>query len=379
MFIPRIHTDLDFLVARLFYADSGHGQVFKDIQIHKDLDERTSQDHELLYLLNSVHSHLLNNQIDALEASLSIEDVKEKWKRKMDFRQYFRESNFGEVNVEEQVYSYFEQRTGVDKKIWSHSPLRSVLFSFLKFAPANDLAMDISFGNRIGHSLILARVFYNSVTVHFNKFYRNQKEICREDNYQANFRTFTYPANIFSQTAQSITKSEKLIINLFNEIEGGRQLNLILIGPITDQSKRVTTNLLIEKIHEHEGYLSDRAILLAIRPLMIGPKSCTGRFIQYQPPKGIFSDIEEEVSDDLVKSNVPVYSVGPNGDVTKIEPKDLKKYQESCRSSTHNPKEQKPPPYGLVIQCNDVQCIYEFRVFRKKDPEKEQSERREQR
>ena len=70
MSIPRIHTDLDFLVARLFYADSGHGQVFKDIQIHKDLDERTSQDHELLYLLNSVHSHLLSKQIDALEGKL---------------------------------------------------------------------------------------------------------------------------------------------------------------------------------------------------------------------------------------------------------------------------------------------------------------------
>ena len=70
MFIPRIHTDLDFLVARLFYADSGHGQVFKDIQIQKDLDERTSQDHELLYLLNSVHSHLLNKQIEALEGKL---------------------------------------------------------------------------------------------------------------------------------------------------------------------------------------------------------------------------------------------------------------------------------------------------------------------
>ena len=36
----------------------------------------------------------------------------------MDFKQYFLDSNFGEVNVEEQVYSYFEQHMGVDKKIW---------------------------------------------------------------------------------------------------------------------------------------------------------------------------------------------------------------------------------------------------------------------
>ena len=63
IFIPRIHTDLDFLVARLFYADSGHGQVFKDIQIQKELNDKIAQDHELLYLLNSVHSHLLKKRI----------------------------------------------------------------------------------------------------------------------------------------------------------------------------------------------------------------------------------------------------------------------------------------------------------------------------
>ena len=47
---PRINTDLDFLVTRLFYANSGCGQVFKDIQTQKELDKRT--DHRFLYLLN---------------------------------------------------------------------------------------------------------------------------------------------------------------------------------------------------------------------------------------------------------------------------------------------------------------------------------------
>ena len=36
----------------------------------------------------------------------------------MDFREYFRDSKFGNANVEEQVYSFFEQHMGVDKKIW---------------------------------------------------------------------------------------------------------------------------------------------------------------------------------------------------------------------------------------------------------------------
>lgn len=95
---------------------------------------------------------------------------------------------------------------------------------------------------------------------------------------------------------------------MFKEKVGGRKLDLILIGPLRDQSKRVTSkhsigmtahgilltplaNLLIEKIYDHDGYFSDGAILLAIRPLMIGRKSCTSRFIQYQPPGG-YGDIE---------------------------------------------------------------------------------------
>uniref|UniRef100_A0A1X7TBV7 Uncharacterized protein n=1 Tax=Amphimedon queenslandica TaxID=400682 RepID=A0A1X7TBV7_AMPQE len=38
----------------------------------------------------------------------------------------------------------------------SHSPV----FGFLKFAPNNRLALNISFGSRTGHYLILARAFY---------------------------------------------------------------------------------------------------------------------------------------------------------------------------------------------------------------------------
>ena len=50
MTTPPIYTDLDFLVTRLFYANYGYGQVFKDIQIQKELDENTGRN--LLYLLD---------------------------------------------------------------------------------------------------------------------------------------------------------------------------------------------------------------------------------------------------------------------------------------------------------------------------------------
>ena len=51
-FTPRISSDLDFLVMRLFRADSGHGRVFKDIQVTKEIKSLVTQDHVLLHLYN---------------------------------------------------------------------------------------------------------------------------------------------------------------------------------------------------------------------------------------------------------------------------------------------------------------------------------------
>ena len=56
-------NDIDFLLMRLFKADSGHGQVFKDIQITKHLYTQNSDDHKRLYLLNKIQSDFLDEQI----------------------------------------------------------------------------------------------------------------------------------------------------------------------------------------------------------------------------------------------------------------------------------------------------------------------------
>ena len=64
-FNPRIKNDMDFLLMQLFRADSGHGQVFKDIQVVKHLRAKTSDDHQRLYLLNKIHSDWLDQQISS--------------------------------------------------------------------------------------------------------------------------------------------------------------------------------------------------------------------------------------------------------------------------------------------------------------------------
>ena len=51
---PRVENDLDFLLMRLFRADPGHGRVFKDLQVDKELTRLVSEDHELLHLTSSI-------------------------------------------------------------------------------------------------------------------------------------------------------------------------------------------------------------------------------------------------------------------------------------------------------------------------------------
>ena len=46
----RIRNDLDFLIMMLFRSDAGHGRVFKDIQVQKELKHLFDRDHELLHL-----------------------------------------------------------------------------------------------------------------------------------------------------------------------------------------------------------------------------------------------------------------------------------------------------------------------------------------
>lgn len=138
-FSPRISNDLDFLLMRLFSADSGHGQVFKDIQIYKELNEKTSQDHELLYLLNIVHRQLLLKRIEKQgtlnydivatyclkieprrrsQQGEAITDEDDEFERWQDLKKYFFMSKFDNTNPEKQVYSYFKSQMGVSFKDW---------------------------------------------------------------------------------------------------------------------------------------------------------------------------------------------------------------------------------------------------------------------
>ncbi|XP_019857674.1 PREDICTED: uncharacterized protein LOC109585971 [Amphimedon queenslandica] len=100
---------------------------------------------------------------------------------------------------------------------------------------------------------------------------------------------------------------------------------------------------------------------MAIRPLKIGAESRTNHFIQYQPSKGIFKELKDEVNS-ILADNCIVYSVNPNG---KVEECDLSQAVAvplpKLNQSRGVPLDENP--YGIQVYCNDIPCIYEFRLF----------------
>ncbi|XP_019860386.1 PREDICTED: uncharacterized protein LOC109588697 [Amphimedon queenslandica] len=315
VFSPRIHTDLDFLVTRLFYSDSGHGQVFKEIQILKELEYRSIQDHKLMYLLNMIYEKYLINKGGFATECAKMSFLQEHYK---DIQAYFLKTHsFDENNIEQSLYFEFKKGSGANETNChgSCSTFKSEIFRFFRFAPRKKCALDISFGNRRGHSLILARAFSESLTIHFNKYYKDFEEVCHKNDYHANYYTLTLQNDIYGQNADSNAKSDIPIVQFLKSEDEIRTIDLITVGPITEYSDIITTNILLHKIHRQNKYFTKKAILLAIRPLEIGFEQRSEHFIQYIPPQRIFK----------------------------------------CHSE--------PTEKDFVVECNNVQCVYEFKMY----------------
>ena len=65
LFHPRIKNDLDFLLMRLFRADSSHGRVFREIQVEKENSVLREKDHQLLHLMINVQQDMRNKVVRA--------------------------------------------------------------------------------------------------------------------------------------------------------------------------------------------------------------------------------------------------------------------------------------------------------------------------
>ena len=55
-FSPRVTNDIEFLLMRLYRTDAGHGKVFKEIQIQKEINQRNKEHSELLQMFLTADS-----------------------------------------------------------------------------------------------------------------------------------------------------------------------------------------------------------------------------------------------------------------------------------------------------------------------------------
>lgn len=85
----------------------------------------------------------------------------------------------------------------------------------------------------------------------------------------------------------------------------------------------------------------------------------------------IFKELKDEVNAAL--ANCTIYSVKPNGkveecDLSKVvavplpKPDDINHRGSSAQKNSS--ADNNPYPYGIPVQCYNVPCIYEFRVFK---------------
>jgi hypothetical protein len=243
-----------------------------------------------------------------------------------------------------------------------HTPtIRNIIFGFLQFVDKNDFAMDISFGST-GYSLILARAFKDVLSLNFDPFYANDKEVYHLEQFHADYCTVRFQENVLTKGTAKLNKLEEGLSKEFEgpypDLKGSRKrLNLVLVGPFTDDGKIATVNLFLERQKNACRY-AKHCILMYIRPMKIGPRNVADKFCSFTPPEDYF----------LKSGNGP--KLMELGFVEKIWAKK--------NSATTSPdggvfivacEEIKNELHILVnAECHETQCQFEITLFEYRGP-----------
>ena len=75
----------------------------------------------------------------------------------------------------------------------------------------------------------------------------------------------------------------------------------------------------------------------------------------------IFEDLKDKVNAELANANCSVLSVMPKG---KVDYCDLSKTVAVRLTKPDDFADNNSDPYGILVQCDNVPCIYEFRLFK---------------
>lgn len=430
LFSPQIKNDLDFLLMQLFQVDSGHGQVFKEIQVSKEYRRLYARDHELLHLFvnlqqdmrakkarqrrkgatnttseevvvpiehgasqeNPNHASSAENQRptgslctpcckrrrkdsgsdDKSDGSSSNEDMFEsrgvgrdkssvrkrrKNKKKLqlteatnqdttgdrqraELRAYFKNAGF---NARPENVAYLDYKPDLGNTHWTDiESIRTRFYGFMQFAPDNDVAVDISFGS-VGFTLALARAFRTAMSINLHEFYEDDKP--KKQSFYTNYYTFMFPQGVFSRNNEVLNEVNKCFCDEFEGKED--KISFIVVGPIDDQSKITTVNLLINTYYTTK-YIEEGAILLAVRPLQIEHKVTAGKYFRYKPSKSLFDCTyhQKEVKPKLESAHETLKSSGCREGLFSIVRVGRRKYK------------------GLRVSCAGTECVFEFVAYK---------------
>eukprot|EP00731_Ephydatia_muelleri_P005919 Em0003g167a len=421
LFSPGIKNDLDFLLLQLFQADSGHGQVFKEIQVAKEYRRLYSRDHELLHLFVNLQQDMrakkekqqrqpINNDIEVVthqdtptqgeegvvsaqndhtprssmcvpcckrkrkdsgsddmsDSSSTDEDMfqtrgiggnrssarkrkrgrKERLKEMTTDRQqaelktYFRNAGF-DGDPEKVAYLNYKPDLGNTK--WTDiESIRSRFYGFVQFAPDNDVAMDISFGS-VGYTLALARAFRTAMSINLHEFYKEDEP--KKQSFYTNYYTFMFPQDVFSRSNLVLNKMNQCVYEEFDGRE--HKISFIVVGPIDDQSKITTVNLLINTFYTTK-FIEEGAILLAVRPLQIEQEVTADKYFRYKPSKSLFDPKfhRTDVKPKLKDADRKLKENGSRGGLFQTVRVGKQKYE------------------GLRISCADTECVFEFKAYK---------------
>lgn len=312
LFSPSIKSDLDFLVLRLYQSDSGHGKVFKELQVSKAYRSLHIHDHKLLHLLinlqqdwrvyrdamrNSSLSQRCNNKMLCNSTELEGEiPTNEEYEHHLELQDYFRKYGGKYANPEVEAYKDYKEDLGninLNGLEWiAIQTIRSTFYEFVKCAPhltttnGSGYALDVSFGT-LGYTLALARTFQKVRSVNFHPFYED--DMPKRTAFYTNYDCIMVAQDVFSRSSIVLNKTNEYICE---GIRNRNILNFIVVGPIDDTSKIATVNLLISHLLSADC-IETNAMLLTVRPLQIAHKSTSETYFSYEPSEPKFA-VERE-------------------------------------------------------------------------------------
>lgn len=332
---PRIKTNMDFLVLKLFRTDSGLGFIFREMQIlqkihyYNDDDQRRTNVHKRQQQTKSMGDG------DLIEAKV-VKGYGE------DLRWLFTKKT-GEAGI----FSINYERLAPTDTLVLPDSLRGTVVGFSSLAPKNSRALYVTFGaESLGIPLALSRVFTKVGVVNFNPFFKQVDAaspfVCKT--YASDIVHVQYPEDIL---ASEIERISEFATGLEGIWEGYSTADFVVIGPVDNELHLSTLTLFLVQIAKipqpPKSRFSQGCVLLTIVPTAIGSKETMNEFHPYHPPTKFFEPFSQRICIDKQATSLEWPPKAP-----ETEPREHM-YANS---------------FDLSVNCGDSHSTFQFNLYK---------------